>query len=403
MDDKSLHDLLTGALAGEPPIGPVDQNSLAAGIRLRRRRRIRAAAATAAAAVIVVAIPAGLGGFGHLLRPAGSQQPPGPPTLYIYGYTGSHGGTVTPISTATNTPGRPIHVGGGPRSGAGQIAITPDGKTAYVTTGSSVTPINMATGTPGTPIHVGGGVTRGIAITPDGKTAYVTTGSSVTPISTATNTPGQPINWWGPRSGFGQIAITPDGKTAYVTTGSGVSPISTAINRTAISRPGKLIHVHGGVTRGIAIAPDGKTAYVTTGSATVVPISTATNTPGKPIHIIRANSFGTATNTTGKPIAITPDGKTAYAATNVLECPPQGSPCSIPVVPISTATGTPGKPIYVGGVLRSGVGQIAIAPDGKTAYVTTGLGVTPISTATGTPGKAIHVAGAVYLVIAVTP
>src|SRR5215831_14400724 len=89
MDDKPLHDLLNGALAGEPPIGRVDQSSLAAGIRLRRRRRIRTAAATAAAAAVIgVAVPAGLGGFGHLLRPAGPQQPPAPPTLYIYGYTG---------------------------------------------------------------------------------------------------------------------------------------------------------------------------------------------------------------------------------------------------------------------------------------------------------------------------
>ena len=52
MDDKSLHDLLNGALAGEPPLGPVAQNALAAGIRLRRSRRIRAAAAATAAAAV---------------------------------------------------------------------------------------------------------------------------------------------------------------------------------------------------------------------------------------------------------------------------------------------------------------------------------------------------------------
>src|SRR6516164_4674359 len=106
MNDKPLHDLLDGALAGEPPIGPVDQGSLAAGIRLRRRRRIRAVAATAAAAaVIAVAIPVGLGAFGHLPRP---EQPPAAPTLYIYSLSGSRGGTVIPVNTATNTPGKPI-------------------------------------------------------------------------------------------------------------------------------------------------------------------------------------------------------------------------------------------------------------------------------------------------------
>jgi DNA-binding beta-propeller fold protein YncE len=64
----------------------------------------------------------------------------------------------------------------------GRIAITPDRKIAYVTTGSTVTPINTATKTPGTPIHVGGGASQ-IVITPDGKTAYVTTASGVTVVS----------------------------------------------------------------------------------------------------------------------------------------------------------------------------------------------------------------------------
>src|SRR6516165_8209220 len=99
MDDKSLRDLLDGALVGEPPIGPVAQNSLAAGIRLRRRRRIQnAATAAAAAAVIAVAIPVGLGAFAHPLRPAG---PPRPPTLYVGNYSAgpaASAGTVTPVN-----------------------------------------------------------------------------------------------------------------------------------------------------------------------------------------------------------------------------------------------------------------------------------------------------------------
>jgi DNA-binding beta-propeller fold protein YncE len=64
---------------------------------------------------------------------------------------------VTPITTATNEPGKPIRVGIRPR----MIAITPDGKTAYV--------VNQGTG-PG----------RG--------------SGSVTPITTATNKPGKPID-----------------------------------------------------------------------------------------------------------------------------------------------------------------------------------------------------------------
>ena len=62
-------------------------------------------------------------------------------------------GTVTPISTATNTAGPPITVGSVPFS----IAITPDGKTAYVANDGSgtVTPISTATNTAGPPITTG--------------------------------------------------------------------------------------------------------------------------------------------------------------------------------------------------------------------------------------------------------
>src|SRR5215475_12176769 len=94
-------------------------------------------------------------------------------TVYV---SNGRAGTVTPIATATNTPGPPIPVGRGP----GLIAITPDGRTASVTSDESiVVPIDTATSTPGPPIRVG--VDRpglhdqpdGIAITPDGKTVCV--------------------------------------------------------------------------------------------------------------------------------------------------------------------------------------------------------------------------------------
>jgi YVTN family beta-propeller protein len=88
------------------------------------------------------------------------------------------------------------------------------GGTAYVLDGSSgvVSAFNTATNaplpsplsltaglqniaiTPGTPISVGE-FPFAVAITPDGKTAYVTNfdDNTVTPITTATNTPGTPI------------------------------------------------------------------------------------------------------------------------------------------------------------------------------------------------------------------
>ena len=85
--------------------------------------------------------------------------------------------------------------------------------TAYVVdTSGQVTPIRGAIA--GTPITTGSNA-RAIAITPNGKTAYIADGDAgtVTPIDTATNTAGHPI-----RTGTlpTAIAITPNGKTAYV-------------------------------------------------------------------------------------------------------------------------------------------------------------------------------------------
>src|ERR1700736_2597858 len=101
--------------------------------------------------------------------------------------------SVSVIDTETNTVvGSPLTVGSQPAG----IAVTPDGKYAYVTntniqgfTGSTVSVINTATNTVlGSPITVGSGA-LGIAITPDGKYAYVANkqGSTVSVINTATN------------------------------------------------------------------------------------------------------------------------------------------------------------------------------------------------------------------------
>jgi YVTN family beta-propeller protein len=89
--------------------------------------------------------------------------------------------------------------------------------TAYVISGypgiRTVTPIDTATGKPGKAIKVGN-ASAAIAITPDGKTAYVvsTLSDTVTPIQTATNKALKPIKV----GNSGPTAITPNGKTAYV-------------------------------------------------------------------------------------------------------------------------------------------------------------------------------------------
>src|SRR4029077_19326730 len=111
-------------------------------------------------------------------------------TAYVTNYESN---TVTPITTATNTAGKPIKVGSRPSG----IAITPDGKTAYVVDGvdhpgwGTVTPITTATNTAGKLIRVGGSP-QTIAMTPDGKTAYVIGGTTTNPTTKRTHHPGTP-------------------------------------------------------------------------------------------------------------------------------------------------------------------------------------------------------------------
>ena len=87
----------------------------------------------------------------------------------------------------------------------------------------------------------------------------------------------------------------------------------------------------------IAITPDGKTAYIIAisrkGVGKLIPVATATNTPGRPVKIA------------GTPlaIAITPDGRTAYVV-SLNEGKSSGS-----VIPVATATNTPGRPISISG------------------------------------------------------
>ena len=279
--------------------------------------------------------------------------------------------TVTPIDTTTNMAGTPISVPGSDTFG---VAITPDGKTLYVSAGeagSFVTPVDLATNTAGSQITVSSHAASGpgaIAITPDGKTAYVVNEdrSTVTPIDTATNVAGAEIAVGAAPTG---IAITPDGKTAYVTSGGShsVTPIDLATNAAGTPVP------VGSDTASIAIAPDGKTAYVTTTGTSLVPIDIAANTAGSAIPIggfVSNDRFG---------IAISPDGRTAYVND-------AGG-----VVPIDTATNTAGTAIAV----ANGGAAIAISPDGKTLYVTgqngSGGFVTPIATANSTVGTPIMV------------
>ncbi len=376
--------------------GPVARNAPQADTRPRHGRRARRIAGSLAAIAVIVAT---ISEASLSPRPATVAAPR--PTGAIMYVAASNG--MTPVTTASNTPGRPVKIGAIPAA----IAITPDGRTAYIADvhPGTVTPVATATKTPGRPIEIGG-FPWAIAITPDGRTAYVVDlpaygrgPSRVIPVATATNTPGRPIRISNIVGLSAAIAITPDGKTAYVVsgshTGTTVTPVATATNT-----PGRLIKIGGSSPRAVAIAitPDGKTAYVVSASVrrtTVTPVATATNTPGRPVNI---GGIGRLTAETA--IAITPDGRTAYIADGHHRT----------VIPVATATKTPGRPIKINGTPVA----IAITPDGRTAYIATAAyiagscagcavgTVVPVATGTNTPGKPINI-GRIPKAIAITP
>ena len=291
--------------------------------------------------------------------PAGTRALTAPrhPTAFVV----NSGGTVTPIGLTARRAGKPIKVGANPQA----IAITPDGRTAFVANygSDSVTPIRTVSRRAGAPIPVGQ-QPWAIAITPSGKTAYVANYGSdtVTPINTSTRRAGTPIPVGKqPRA----IAITPNGKTAYVLDwgGAAVTPISTATNRAGPAIP------VGSYPFAIAIAPDGRTAYVANyGSNTVTPISIATGRAGPAVPA------GQAPNS----LAVTPGGAKVFVTGGDSDT----------VTPITAATGRAGRGIPVG----YSPAAVAISPSGGTAYVVNTISgtLTPVSTATGVAGHPIR-------------
>jgi hypothetical protein len=217
--------------------------------------------------------------------------------LYVLDDVGFGTLTVTPILTATNTALATITLlprdTRNPAPYGWDIAITPNGKTAYVVAGvqegkpydSSVIPVDLVTNTALAPIKLeASGLASGLVIAPGGGTAYVLSSRAVTPIDTTTNQAQSAINLPGSAGYADSIALTPNGKTLYVFTPGGVVPIRTA-SRAVLP----MIRIPGiaPFTGAAAITPDGRTVYVAT-STDVVPVSTATNTAGNPINVSAA-------------------------------------------------------------------------------------------------------------------
>jgi len=177
-------------------------------------------------------------------------------------------------------------------------AISPDGKTLYITSTSpdSLEAVNLSSGTVVSSDAVTG-VPTAVAVSPDGSTAYVvTTSGRVTAITTSpTLTTAWTVHLT--TSNLQSVVVSPDGQTLYVAAyGSGVDAVATTGSHTVTT----LLHESEALQLGLS--PDGQHLWVGGDSSNdAVPvINTAT-------HAV------TDVSVPGDPAAavVSPDGSTA--------------------------------------------------------------------------------------------
>ena len=313
-------------------------------------------------------------------------------------------GSVFVIDVATNAVLATIGVGNDPRG----VAVTPDGRHAYVANncGSStnctastgtVSVIKTSTNAVVATVTVAGGP-RGVAITPDGKKAYVVSvGCStncLSVINTATNTVTAQASVFG-----AAIAISPNGTRAYIASSGCNTPgclhgtvtvVNTATNAVLATIP------IGVSPSAVAVSPDGKHVYA------VNQCESPTNCVNGTVSVIDTGTNKVvATVVVGDnplEVAVTPDGTRAYVTNFYGSGPP--SPGTVSV--IDTGTNTVVNTVTLPASSASPVG-VAITPDGSEAYVVSGTTVTVVDTATNTVASTITVGSPVNVAIANVP
>lgn len=212
-----------------------------------------------------------------------------------------------------------------------------------------------------------GSVGDGLAIAPDGKTAYLATSVGVVRVDLTNGHAARVDRRLPGTTGAESIALAPDGATAYVTarTGEGEQLVEVDLASGTIGRrfdlpPG---------AADVAVTGDGRTAWITNGlSQDIYSLDLTTGKLGAPIAI--PGGAGS--------IAISGDGRSALV-TNTGDPPglakktgkwrlEQKHAGYRYMTPVDLATRAVGAPI----TLYHGPEDVAIAPDGKTAYVATG-------------------------------
>jgi YVTN family beta-propeller protein len=243
-----------------------------------------------------------------------------------------------------------------------------------------------------------------IAITPDGKFAYISesaadgSGARVEVIATATNTAVANIPL---SSGAAGIAVSPNGQSVYVCNRSGnsVSVIATATNSVVAQIPTGLRPTS------IVFSPDGSSAWVANpDSNTVSMIDTATNTVANTLSSVGSYPYDLAVAPTGSVVFVS--GAEGVFAIDIATGGIAAS-ISMPGSPAGLAVSADGALLYrtysnnggsylsvvetsgytvvttIGTAIAGQPGDLSVSPDGAFLYLSnSGPTVSVVSTAT---------------------
>jgi DNA-binding beta-propeller fold protein YncE len=260
------------------------------------------------------------------------------PLAYITSAHFGPDGVVTVVDLATNSTVATL-----PVPYAYAVTVAPNGKTVYISGTTGVTPIDTATNTPGQPF---GNITSivGLAVTPDSKRIYVSyppTGQVVA-FDTTTFAAIASVQFDVNANPLG-LAVGAGGKSVYVALQTGIAVIDTTTNRLKTTIPYQL---GGGTAFELTASPDGSKVYFGVDSGAVGVIDTTSNTI--------VNFINTQPNDPIMGIAVAPDGSVVYAGNfsskdlsvsylgsgSVLYIPLPGEPAGVSITP-------DGKYVYI--------------------------------------------------------